>query len=224
MLFLLKQMIFKIGLWGFCCLGLLSCCDNPFFPRTGEPLTGNAGRKTPAGVIEQLYRAYETRQLSLYLDLFSKRGDFRFYVSPAFEADYVSTTTNANVELIDSSFSYAYIHVRDKRAYYWSYNEEIQKTSKLFSQAIDIHFTQTPQAIDTASIVYFRAQDGMDYAEVVTRDGQMDITVSSDQEYFVNDYILDMGVQVFYLTRDPNDPALWVIAKWFDLGTANGVP
>jgi hypothetical protein len=37
---------------------------------------------------------------------------------------------------------------------------------------------------------------------------------SSYQDY---DKVDDVGEQVFYLERDPMNPALWVIYKWFDM-------
>jgi hypothetical protein len=198
---------------------MLFACDNPFLPRTGEPLKVGTGRETPAGVIQQLYQSYETRQINLFMDLFSPTKDFRFYVSPSFQTDYAQTP-GANVENIDSSFSYAYGHVLDGKAYYWTYNEEIQIHNNMFSDAVGIRFNQVPQPVDTNGIYYFTGQDGNQYAEVVVRDGMLEITAKTPYDQVVDDYYIDIGVQVFYLEKDPQNPALWVIAKWFDLGTA----
>jgi hypothetical protein len=199
---------------------LFLACDNPFFPRTGEPLKVDTGRKTPAGVIDQLYRSYETRQINLFMDLFSPTKDFRFYVSPSFVTDYVNEHGSANIEIIDSSFSYAYARVLDRKAYYWTYDDEIQIHNNMFSEAVSIQFTQTPQPVDSNSINYFTAPDGTQYAEVVVRDGMLLITAKTPYDRVVDDYPVDIGVQVYYLERDPRNPSLWVIAKWFDLGTA----
>jgi hypothetical protein len=46
------------------------------------------------------------------------------------------------------------------------------------------------------------------------------ITAQTPYDRVVDDYIIDIGVQVYYLEKDPRNPSLWVIAKWFDLGTA----
>jgi hypothetical protein len=198
----------------------LFACDNPFFPRTGEPLKVDTGRKTPIGVIQQLYRSYETRQINLFMDLFSPTKDFRFYVSPSFGTDYVTEHGSSNIENIDSSFSYAYAYVLDRKAYYWTYNDEIQIHNNMFSEAVEIQFTQTPQPVDSNSINYFTGPDGIEYAEVVVRDGMLKITAQTPYDRVVDDYIIDIGVQVYYLEKDPRNPSLWVIAKWFDLGTA----
>jgi hypothetical protein len=195
-------------------------CDNPFLPRTGEPLKVGAGRQTPAGVIQQLYLSYVTKQINLYMDLFSATKDFRFYVSPSFQTDYEQRTGGSNVENIDSSFSYAYNHVLDRKAYYWTYNDEIQRHNNMFSEASEIRFDQMPQPVDTNSIYYFTGPDGTQYAEVVVRDGRLVISAQTPYDQFVNDYVVDIGVQAFYLEKDPRNPSLWVIAKWFDLGTA----
>jgi hypothetical protein len=199
---------------------VLFACDNPFFPRTGEPLKVDTGRKTPIGVIQQLYRSYETRQINLFMDLFSPTKDFRFYVSPSFGTDYVTEHGSANIENIDSSFSYAYAYVLDRKAYYWTYDDEIQIHNNMFSEAVEIQFTQTPQPVDSNSINYFMGPDGAEYAEVVVRDGMLKITAQTPYDRVVDDYTIDVGVQVYYLEKDPRNPSLWVIAKWFDLGTA----
>jgi hypothetical protein len=199
---------------------LLFACDNPFLPRTGEPLKVDTGRQTPAGVINQLYESYRTRQINLFMDLFSPTRDFRFYVSPSFQTDYSKTAGGVNVENIDSSFSYAYGHVLDGKAYYWTYNDEIQLHNNMFSEATDIRFTQSPQAVDTNSIYYFTGPDGNQYAEVVVMDGMLQITAQTPYERVVDDYYVSIGLQVYYLEKDPRNPSLWVIAKWFDLGTA----
>jgi len=200
-------------------LAMLFACDNPFFPRTGEPLKVDTGRQTPAGVIQQLYRSYETRQINLFMDLFSPKKDFRFYVSPSFQTDYALTHSDANVENIDSSFSYAYAHVLDKKAYYWTYDDEIHKHNNMFSEAYEIQFTQTPQPVDSNSIMYFTGPDGNQYAEVVVRDGMLQLFANT-AEVTNGEYDIDIGVQAYYMEKDPRDTSLWVIAKWFDLGTA----
>jgi hypothetical protein len=218
--FLKMQMGFGRVSSGIAVAAVMLACDNPFLPATGEPLKVDTGRQTPAGVIQQLYTSYETRQINLFMDLFSPTKDFKFYVSPSFQTDYAQTSGGSNVENIDSSFSYAYSHVLDGKAYYWTYNDEIQIHNNMFSNAVDIRFTQMPQPVDTNSIYYFVGPEGTLYAEVVVRDGMLQITAKTPYDQVVDDYYVDIGVQVFYLEKDPRNPSLWVIAKWFDLGTA----
>jgi hypothetical protein len=197
-------------------------CDNPFLPRTGEPLKADTGRKTPAGVIQQLYRSYETRQINLFMDLFSAEKDFRFYVSPSFETVYSLEHGSAVTENIDSSFSYAYAKLTDKKGacYYWTYDDEIQIHNNMFSQAVGIQFNVMPQPVDSGSIRYFTGQNGTQYAEVVVQGGQLQLTAKTPFDRVVDDYFIDIGVQVYYLEKDPQNQSLWVIAKWFDFGTA----
>jgi len=211
------RIVFAVGFVYVC------ACLNPFFPPTGDPLNSSVGRSNPAGVIQQLYQAYETRQLNLYADLFSPKKDFKFYVAPVFEQDYIQTHSNAYVENIDSSFEYAYYHVLDKQAYYWTYDEELYHHSKMFAEVTSIYFTQNPQAVDTSTIRYFKGPDSIDYAEVIVRGGQMALVVPTPADGVADEYLLDIGTQVFYLEHDPANKNLWVIAKWFDLGTANSV-
>ncbi len=196
-------------------------CNNPFLPQTGEPLKSNEGRQTPEGVIGQLFHSYETRQINLFTDLFSPSKDFRFYISKSFEPYYLASHGGGNLEYIDSSFAYAYKRVTDNNAYYWTYNDEMQIHNHLFSMAVDIRILQMPQQIDSGSVRYFKGPTGIDYAEVVVLDGRMQITAQTPSDQVVGDYVVDMGVQVFYLERDPQNTNLWVIAKWFDLGTAS---
>jgi hypothetical protein len=58
--------------------------------------------------------------------------------------------------------------------------------------------------------------------EVVLRGGSLNITenvVDENGNNFQNiDELGDIKEQVFYLERDPQNSALWVIKKWFDLG------
>jgi hypothetical protein len=203
------------GLWILC-----GGCFNPFFPPTGEPQTVGLARSTPAGTVQQLFQAYETRQINLFVDLFSPTKDFRFYVSPSFQADYAKERGTTNLETIDSLFSYVRVVKGISQMYYWTYDDEIEIHDNLFSQAIEILYTVTPQPIDTSGIRYFKTSDGTQYAEVVVRGGTMEIRVNTVDLTEV-DYFVDIGEQAFYLEHDPRNPALWVIAKWFDLGTAS---
>lgn len=198
---------------------LLHGCFDPFFPPTGEPQNVNVARSTPAGTVQQLFTAYETRQIGLFMDLFSPVKDFRFYVSPSFQADYARERGNALLETIDSMFSYVREVKGISQMYYWTYDDEIEIHNNLFSQAMDIGYAVNSQPIDTNAINYFKAPDGTQYAEVIVRGGELQIRVNTGDQT-VADYYVDIGEQVFYLEKDPQNPSLWVIAKWFDLGTA----
>jgi len=208
--------------WFACAVFVLSC-DNPFLPNTGEPLKANTGRQTPEGVVLQLFHSYETRQINLFTDLFSPAKDFRFYISKSFQPYYLSAHGGGNLENIDSSFAYVYKRISDENAYYWTYNDEIQIHNNLFSMAVEIRMQQNPQLIDSGSVRYFIGPNGTEYAEVVVLDGQMQITTQTPSDQVVEDYFVDIGSQVFYLERDPQNATLWVIAKWFDLSTASSL-
>jgi hypothetical protein len=200
------------------CLAAGGCFD-PFYPPTGEPQTVGVARSSPAGTVQQLFESYETRQINLFMDLFSPTKDFRFYVSPSFQADYTKERGNASLETIDSMFNYVREVKGISQMYFWTYDDEIQIHDNLFTQAVEIGFTVNPQTIDTGSIRYFQATDGTQYAEVIVRGGELQIQVSTG-DLTVIDYYVDIGEQAFYLEKDPRNSALWVIAKWFDLGTA----
>jgi|WetSurMetagenome_2_1015567.scaffolds.fasta_scaffold01936_4 hypothetical protein len=196
-------------------------CFNPFFPETGEPINVAAARSTPAGTVQQLFTAYETRQINLFMDLFSPTKDFRFYVSPSFQLDYQKERAGAPLETIDSMFN----EVRRVKGYsqmnYWTYDDEIEIHNNLFTQATDITMDVSPQPIDTNTIDYFSSATGTQYAEVIVRGGRFKITVINAADQTAIYYYVDIGEQAFYLEHDPQNATLWVIAKWFDLGTAS---
>jgi hypothetical protein len=194
---------------------LLFGCGSPFFPPTGEPVGVVTGRTTPASTVMQLFHAYETRQINLFMDLFSPTRDFRFYVRQGFTPDYSGKPVR-NVESIDTAFEYIWRR-GITQAYYWTYDEEIQIHNNLFSQATEIFYQVYPQPIDTNNIVYLQGPDGTQYAEVVVRGGTMQINVKTDYASVITEYVVNIDVQVFYLEKDPTNSSLWVIAKWFDL-------
>jgi hypothetical protein len=192
-------------------------CGTPFFPPTGEPVGVVTGRTTPAGTVMQLFNAYKTRQINLFMDLFSPTRDFRFYVRQGFTPDYSGKPVRS-VESIDTAFEYIWKR-GITQAYYWTYDEEIQIHNNLFSQTSDIFYLIEPEPIDTNNIVYLQGPDGIQYAEVVVRGGKMQISVRTEYQGgpVVTEYIVNIEVQVFYLEKDPTNSSLWVIAKWFDL-------
>lgn len=196
-------------------VALLLGCGTPFFPPTGEPVGSATGRTTPAGTVMQLFHAYETRQINLFMDLFSPTRDFRFYVRQGFTPDYSGKPVRS-VESIDTAFEYIWKR-GITQAYYWTYDEEIQIHNNLFSQTSEIFYQVYPEPIDTNNIVYLQGPDGTQYAEVVVRGGTMQINVPAGYAGVATVYVVNIEVQVFYLEKDPTNSSLWVIAKWFDL-------
>ncbi|MDD5673125.1 MAG: hypothetical protein PHC61_03090 [Chitinivibrionales bacterium] len=186
-------------------------CDNPFFPKTGEPDRSVSLRQTPQGVINQLLKSYETKNISLFRDLFSPHGTYRFYVSKSY-VEYSSSLcdTIALPLVADILPGTSY--------YYWTYPDEISKHEKMFSEVDEIVFTTQP-IIPSNGVTYFTSANNDNdttYATVILRDGEFTVTASQ-----VLSTPVDVAIeeQVFYLARDPADPTLWVIDKWFDLGT-----
>jgi hypothetical protein len=201
-------------------------CDNPFFPKTGIPPVTSAMRSTPQGVIRQLINAYEARRIDLYTDLFSTAHDFRFYVSPAFAVDGYTARFGARpCEEVDSMCRYVKNNINDECFYYWTYAEEIMGAQNLFQKATDISFVSTPTYADEIRYITDDNNDTVN-VEVVMRGGTIDIQggvyIDSANQRCVDEYPVDIYEQVFYLERDPQDNSLWVIKKWFDLGTSTG--
>jgi hypothetical protein len=176
-------------------------------------------RATPRGVMQQLITAYQNKKIDLYRDLFSTAQDFRFYVTPLFQSEYLLQSYAKPCEPIDTA--YPYIH--DLGAlyfclYYWTYSEEMRAHERLFQDAGSITFT-----VGDIQVEYLPNEAGdTARAQVVMDGGTIDIF---SKEYYDNnnDLNVDMsqiviGRQVFYLKKDPDDPTLWVIDRWFDLG------
>jgi hypothetical protein len=103
---------------------------------------------------------------------------------------------------------------------------------RLFSNVDDITFTVQPYfrnssvykvgaETDTLSV---DTVGGVAVAEVVTTydTTNVEITMRSGRMMVYIDGAEPieawLGEQVFYLDRDPEDPSLWVIDKWFDMG------
>jgi hypothetical protein len=174
----------------------LMACDNPFFPPTGNLSSGY--RQTPAGVIKQLFTAYENRNISLFRDLFPSTKDFRFYVSPSFVQLY-QQKAYANPPDTIGGIPY----------YYWKFDDEIRSHEKMFRSATQISFSPRP----TVNTI---AQDSLTAEVHISSGGVMNITANGGE---IN-VDVDMGEQKFLLIKDPSDPNLWVISRWFDLGVA----
>jgi len=200
---------------------MLLSCNNIFFPDTGSPLSGTL-RNTPQGVVQQLILAYKNQRIDLYTDLFSSTKDFRFYVSPSFASEYNNGKPDSKpLEVIDTMYQYVVQHGISS-CNYWTYTEEIQIHTNLFSKSSQITFATQPVI---NQIRYMTNSNGdTTNVEIVIQDGEIDILseIYYDAEYnrYADEYIIYIDTQVFYLERDPDDNSLWVIQKWFDLGTA----
>jgi hypothetical protein len=206
----------------FACMIFLSCF-NPFFPPSGLPpvITNKPVnsylRSTPQGVVQQLINAYEKKDINQYKDLFSAQQDFRFYVAPNFTSPHVVKTC----ELVDS-MCYEIISKGLPCAYYWTYTQEMISHTNLFEQADEISLMINP--IDNQDVRYItNGNRETTNVEIVLRGGRLDIAEPVQYDSDGNpyqDHIIaeDIGEQVFYLEHDPQNAALWVIYKWFDLG------
>lgn len=209
---------------------LMVLCDDPFFPVTGMPPLVKGPRSTPQGLVQQLINAYENRRIDLYMDLFSPAHDFRFYVSPVFAADNSANGYQARFgarpcEPVDTMCHYVKDNINDSCFNYWTYDEEMQATEGLFQKSTQITFSAPPFF---AGNIRFIVNGGGDTTNVeVVMDGGA-IVVDGTPDYsdptqpFAYEYTIEIDKQVFYLERDPDSPELWVIQKWFDLGTATG--
>jgi hypothetical protein len=182
---------------------LLISCENPFLPETGVPLNVSNPRSTPAGVISQLFQSYETRRIELFTSVLSKK--FKFYVASGFD---IITTLNPEkpdtfMEYVDKNSSYNY----------WEYDEEYKRTSKIFENAEMIEIPSRP-AISNTHYIFDSSGDTI-YAEIKVNN--VTFEVSKYESNTLVTYSLENQPQVFLLERDEDN--LWVIKKWYDLGS-----
>jgi hypothetical protein len=182
-------------------------CDNPFLPArpdTSRPIELVDSRHSPIGVINQLIKAYEYRNIGLYTSLLA--SDFRFYVASGFDKTEMRYNGELHSELPDTFMDN--IEDMSSKFLFWGYEAEVNSTQKMFSQTRSIEIDQ--YQIDAP--VYHN--DSL-YAEVKVSDLMLDITMDIGFEYKI-----DNQPQVFVLKRlDQNGSKIWVIWKWYDLGT-----
>ncbi len=205
-------------------IALFFSCDNPFFVPTGEPVITSGFRATPRGVIRQLSTAYEHKRLDLFTDLLIE-SQFRFYIAPN-SADsligvrsYVKLDTSLSAKM--ENFPEIRLNTRHNKYYYWGYDKERLSHQNLFSRAERINFFPQLEATKVTFITDSVFTDSLknDYvvdtilAEVVAERARLEISAPQIQVTF------DIGKQVFYMIKDPADPSLWAIVKWFDLGS-----
>jgi hypothetical protein len=186
---------------------IVLACENPFLPETGPPLETINQRSTPAGIITQLFHSYETQRIELFTDLLSK--DFKFYIASGFDR----TTMTYSGPLLSEKPDPFMTYVNTTGLYaYWGYNAEVSSTTKLFSNADRIEIS--PGLTSTFNYICDASGD-TSYVEV--RVNNVTFEVSRYEGNLLATYSLENQPQVFLLERGKD--RLWVIKKWFDLGS-----
>ncbi|MBD3421878.1 MAG: hypothetical protein GF398_17340 [Chitinivibrionales bacterium] len=211
-------------------------CNNPFFPETG---LNNASplRTSPRGVLDLLEKAYETRRLQLFRDLFSSRKDFRYYVPRNNLQNLNKLSARSAVEVLDSGFvfidslnSYNYITYSDEISIHKNLFENVEELYLLLDIS-DVSVKDTFVRIDTVCRYDTTSADSspidMLCEEVLIHDTlsveyktseTSALYIKSDRIFSLfGSYVIGIGPQVFYVVRDPDNPALWVLDKWFEL-------
>jgi hypothetical protein len=218
---------------GVCAAALMVGCLNPFFPPTGTPSEPGGTRNSPAGVIKQLIASYERCHAYRFNDLLSDQ--YRFYISPSFVNEYQYTPGAQSEEFADTAYHY----IRGGKYFYWAGDAERKVHQNLFNAAEQIKFTTQPyfsesnfiyivkvkaetlgtniNTLSGAMAPNIRTTIDTTNVEIRMLSGEIEITLKENQAR----YIIDVGEQVFILGRDPDNPKLWLIEKWFDLGIAS---
>ena len=188
---------------------MLISCDNPFFPDTGLPLKVSNHRLTPSGVISQLFQSYETRRIELFTDVLSK--EFRFYIASGIDRKKMIYSDTLLSEKPDTFMLFV---DKNKIYYSWGYGVEVSSTKKLFTTAEMIEIPSRPAISDIKYIV--NSSGDTVFAEVKVTDVTFKVSQYENINSLVT-YSLENQPQVFLMERDQNK--LWVIKKWFDLGS-----
>lgn len=197
-----------ISLLFFALLLFLVSCENSFFPpvpETSRPLEVVDQRKSPIGVINLLIKAYEYRNIGLYTSLLT--NDFRFYVASGFDQ---MVERNFKGELTSDKPDTFIQNIRDKSKtfFFWDSVAEVSSTRKMFDQTISIEI----DGYQIDAPIYHC--DSL-YAEVRVSGLMLDIMVRNGFEYKIEN-----EPQIFILKRvDLNGAKIWLIWKWYDLGT-----
>jgi len=205
-------------------------CSNPFFPPTGlPPIEGEKLRSTPEGVIEQLVTSYQEKRLSSFRDLLISREGFRFYVESnainQLQLNNLREVANnekieGGIPFIDSGTNFGYI----------TYDTEIKIHRQLFAaQSItfitplridSIHYIIESETVPDSDTSFTTTYDTTAAVVRVWEKAQIEIYsewLKDRQSDKRESFKFTIEKQVFYLVRDPEDPSLWVIAKWFEL-------
>lgn len=195
-------------------LGIVIClfldCNNPFFPPTGIPSQGSAPRATPSGVLDQLIKSYELKNLDLFEDLLPKDKTFQFYVAHSFWSAYQSTY-NLPEEPRDTTLH----DIAESPYYYWNQASEESRHQNLFSKASELEFSSRPVIND---LRYIKNEVGDTVkAEVEWIGGELIVSGMTSESVLI-DQPVSIEKQVFLMVKNSDDH-LWVIKKWYDLST-----
>lgn len=217
------------------CLLIEVSCNFPFLPPTGKPLTeaGNS-RISPTGLINQLFIAYEKRNIDLLKPLFAPENapdplSYRFYMAQSFASEKIQTGTVLRSEIIPNG---AFQSISSGTYYYWGRDEEILRHERLFGGIDDLQFKAKPVVegairytilanVETLGVApgnsgyYIKEVYDTIQAEFNLDGGSMTIFAP---DLYSGPLDFDLGLQTFILNRDPNDSTLWVISRWFDFG------
>lgn len=218
------------ALWsGVVSLCLFIGCYNPFLPPIGTPPAKNNARSTPAGVINQLKNAYETRNVNLFKTLLSTT--YRFYISQSYSVDPEKRLSNYLSETFTDTF---FIPNSSRTYFYWTLQDEIVRHEHMFEQAARISFTtsftsntsyyyhtiaETTSLVQDGDSIRYSIQSVQDTVGAVVSMVNGEISLWIDKTATEPNYYIAIQEQQFYLVRDPVDATLWVIEKWFDLGS-----
>jgi hypothetical protein len=198
-------------------------CFNPFAPPTGIPEIDSSQRRTPEGVIRQLVNSYEGMRYDIYCDLFGSGVSFKYYV-PQTAVDGMELNnlrSIATLEMIDTtipfidsgSFYYFSTFTAEREIHY----NLFQADRILFIEPLSpdsIVYTIKPGTADSSDSLVFDTVAAM----VRTRTSILEITAGLlEQQTGNRTEDFDIGRQVFYLVRDPDNNKLWIIEKWFEL-------
>jgi len=184
---------------------MLCMCRNPFFPEVGIPdkPVGNGLRASPQGVLDQLIKSYESKQIELFKDLFPEDGSFRFFVAPDFYSD-----GSPKYLLTEPRDTLLYNLETSDYYYYWPQTVEIEKHSKLFGPDIAIDFIDRPAL---ASVRKFMV-DGDSAAELLVTGGTLRLTRTLIDTIEIYTSLIDKQVMLIKKGKD----ALWTLNKWYD--------
>lgn len=185
---------------------VLCFCRNPFFPETTVPdkPVGSGLRATPKGVLDQLIKSYESKQIELFKDLFPADSSFRFFIAPDFYDEYrlknpvLKEPRDSLLQNLEASDYY----------YYWPQSVEIKKHAKLFSPGITIDFRIKPTVGSVRLFIY----EGDSAAELLVTGGVLDI--SRDLLDTIEIYTTSIEKQVMLVKKGSDE--LWTLNKWYD--------
>ena len=177
-------------------------CNNPFSPPKGPPSVGLLNH-TPGEIFKNLETAYNTQNLSAFMELLS--DDFIFVVSPDFVPEKSGTKANIKSEDIDND---------GQLETYWGRDWEEENHKRIFSAAKSINlFLPCPACGDSSRWipwVDYKTGDTIGIY-IVIETAQLTLITKSDRVWR-----LMPRDQKFGLKKDPKDTTQWVIGEWHE--------